>query len=133
MSVIVDIALIVIALSLLILIIFLIRLLIEIRGLAQTTKGFLEKAQTELLPLVSNLTVASARLKDISARAGEDFSRLSSFFGAIGEGAETIRMLNSLIRALLPSSVIGAVSFVVGVKAGLASLADQLLRRRKIR
>ena len=131
MCVIVDIALIVIALSLLALILLLIGLLIQIRGLVQTAKAFLEKAQTDLGPLVSNVTATSARLKDVSAQAGEGLSRLSNLFAAVGEGAETIRMVNSVVRALLPSSVIGAVSFVVGVKAGLASLMNQLVRRRR--
>ena len=131
MSVIVDIALIVIALSLLTLIFLLIGLLIQMRGLIQTTKAFLEKAQSDLEPLVSNLTATSVHLKDASARAGEGLFKLSNFFGAVGEGAETIRMLNSLIRSLLPSSVIGPVSFVVGVKAGLAALMNQLVRRRR--
>ena len=131
MPLIVDIALIVIALSLLFLIFLLIGLLIQIRRLVLATKTFLEKAQTDLEPLVSNLTVTSVHLKDASARAGEGLFKLSNFFGAVGEGAETIRMLNSLIRSLLPSSVIGAVSFVVGVKAGLAALMNQLVRRRK--
>jgi uncharacterized protein YoxC len=128
---IVDIALIVIALSLLFLIFLLIGLLIQIRRLVLATKAFLEKAQADLTPLVSNLTTTSAHLKGVSAQAGEGLSRLSNLFGAVGEGAETIRMLNSLIRSLLPSSVIGAVSFVVGVKAGLAALMNQLVRRRK--
>ena len=130
MSVIVDIALIVIALSLLTLIFLLIGLLIQMRGLIQTTKAFLEKAQSDLEPLVSNLTVTSVRLKDASAQATEGFSKLSNLFGAIGEGAETIRMVNSLVRSLLPSSLIGAVSFVVGIKAGLGTLMNQLVRRR---
>jgi len=131
MSVIVDIALIVIALSLLTLIFLLIGLLMQMRGLAQTAKAFLEKAQKDMEPLVSNLTVTSVHLKDASAQAGEGLFRLRNFFGAVGEGAETIRMVNSLVRSVLPSSVIGAVSFVVGVKAGLAALANQLVRRRK--
>jgi uncharacterized protein YoxC len=131
MCVIVDIALIVIAVSLLALILLLIGFLIQIRGLVQTAKAFLEKAQADLGPLVSNATATSARLKDVSAQAGEGLSKLSNLFVAVGEGAETIKMVNSVVRALLPSSVIGAVSFVVGVKAGLASLMNQLVRRRR--
>jgi hypothetical protein len=131
MPLIVDIALIVIALSLLFLIFLLIGLLVQIRRLVLVTKAFLEKAQTDLEPLVSNLTVTSVHLKDASARAGEGLFKLSNFFGAVGEGAETIRIVNSLVRSLLPSSVIGPVSFVVGVKAGLAALMNQLVRRRR--
>jgi len=131
MSLIVDIAQIIIALSLLILVFLLIRLLLEMRRLAVALMNFLEQAQADLSPIVTNLTETSERLRDVSAEAGEGVAKLSDLFIAIGEGAGTIRLVNSMLRSLLPSSVIGAVSFVAGVKAGLSVLMNQLFRRRK--
>jgi len=131
MSLIVDIAQIIIALSLLILVFLLIRLLLEMRCLAVALMNFLKQAQADLSPIVTNLTETSERLRDVSAEAGDGVAKLSDLFVAIGEGAGTIRLVNSMLRSLLPSSVIGAVSFVAGVKAGLSVLMNQLFRRRK--
>jgi len=129
--IIVNAALVIIALGLLALIFLLIWFLIEVRSLARAVRLSLERVQTDLLPIVSNLTATSAHIKGASAQVGEGISKLSDLFVAIGEGAGTIRLLNSILRSLMPSSVIGAASFVVGVKAGLAVLMNHWIRRRK--
>jgi hypothetical protein len=131
MATIVNISLIVIALSLLVLIFSFICLLREVRSLACNLKEFLDRAQRDLSPTISNLTATSTYLKEMSSRAGEGISMVSDLLVAVGEGAETIRRMNAILRALLPSGAIGAASFVVGVKSGLGVLLEQLLRRRK--
>ncbi|MDH7499015.1 MAG: hypothetical protein QHH30_01350 [candidate division NC10 bacterium] len=124
-------ALILIALSLLALIFLLIGLLLEVRRLASELRLFLQKAQTDWSPILSNLTTTSARIRDASSQVGEGIAKVSDLLAAIGEGAGTIRLLNSILRSFMPSSVIGAASFVVGLKAGLAVLMNHWLRRRK--
>jgi len=131
MSPIISAALIIIALSLLALIFLLIGLLLEVRRLASGLRLFLERAQTDSLPILSNLATTSAHIKDASAQVGEGIAKVSDLFAAIGEGAGTIRLFNSILRSFLPSSVIGAASFVVGLKAGLAVLMNHWTRRRK--
>lgn len=128
---IVNAALIIIAVSLLVFIFLLIGLLLEVRKLASDLRRFLERAQTDLLPILSNFTATSTRIKDISAQVGGGIGKLSDLLAAIGEGAGTIRFLNSILRSLMPSSVIGAASFVVGLKAGLTVLMNHWTRRRK--
>ncbi len=131
MATITDIALLVIALSLLILILLLIRALMEIRKLAIAIRAILEKTQNDLVPMLSNLTAISARVKDASGPLAEGVSRVSDLLAAIGEGARTVRLVDSAIRSLLPSTLIGAASFAVGVKAGLAMLLNHWIPRRK--
>ena len=126
-----DIALLVIALSLLILILLLIRALMEIRKLAIAIRAILQKTQNDLVPMLSNLTAVSARVRDASGPLAEGVSRVSDLLAAIGEGARTVRLVDSAIRSLLPSTLIGAASFAVGVKAGLAMLLNHWIPRRK--
>jgi len=131
MATITDIALLVIALSLLILILLLIRALMEIRKLAVAIRAILERTQNDLIPMLSNLTAVSARVRDASGPLAEGVSRVSDLLAAIGEGARTVRLVDSAIRSLLPSTFIGAASFAVGVKAGLAMLLNHWIPRRK--
>jgi uncharacterized protein YoxC len=131
MTAIMNVALIIIALSLLALIFLLIAFLIEARKMTRDLRSFLERAQVDVLPILSNLSATSVQIKSTSAQAGEGISKLSDLLAAIGEGAGTIRFLNSIVRSLMPSSVIGAASFAVGVKAGLAVLMNHWIRRRK--
>jgi uncharacterized protein YoxC len=131
MATITDIALLVIALSLLILILLLIRALMEIRKLAIAIRAILQKTQNDLVPMLSNLTAVSARVRDASGPLAEGVSRVSDLLAAIGEGARTVRLVDSAIRSLLPSTFIGAASFAVGVKAGLAMLLNHWIPRRK--
>jgi uncharacterized protein YoxC len=131
MATITDIALLVIALSLLILILLLIRALMEIRRLAIAIRAILEKTQNDLVPMLSNLTAISARVKDASGPLAEGVSRFSDLLAAIGGGARTVRLVDSAIRSLLPSTFIGAASLAVGVKAGLAMLLNHWIPRRK--
>jgi hypothetical protein len=81
--------------------------------------------------MLSNLTAVSARVRDASGPLAEGVSRVSDLLAAIGEGARTVRLVDSAIRSLLPSTLIGAASFAVGVKAGLAMLLNHWIPRRK--
>jgi|GEM_PF-3543574 uncharacterized protein YoxC len=129
----VDFVLIIIALGLLALLILLIAFLLEVRRLTREVTSFLERTETKLVPILANLSGTSVHLKAIAAQAEEGISKISDLFVAIGEGAGTVRLINHLLRSLMPSSVVGTASLLAGIRAGLAVLMSHWTRRRKER
>jgi uncharacterized protein YoxC len=96
--------------------VFLIRTLIQVSRTVRTAEGLLKSLEAEVTPLVRNLKETSDHLNRLLRQAQERLNQIEALFQTLKESAQTISMINRILRGGITSTLLNVAGLAVGVK-----------------
>lgn len=128
MTIAVQAALVIVALTGLLVAAFLIPALRQIRQAAQAVEGLVKLLELELRPILLDLKATLHTLNALSGEVRGDMAKVGGALEAIQEAGESIKT----ISAILFPRLIVVVSFMKGVKGGLKFLFKELRKKKEV-
>jgi len=126
----IGLAAVVIAITLVVIAAFLIPAVIEIRKTAIALREFTANAENELKPVLNELHVTLAELKNFAEMTTSRRDDVRSFMEALGDTGRNLRIINSVVGTVAGFLANTSV-WAVGAKAAGRMILERLSKQRK--
>jgi uncharacterized protein YoxC len=111
---------------------YLIPALIELRKTVVATREFLERTESELKPLITEIHEAVVDLKILTATVSAGSENLKDLFEVAGETGRGLRTISSLVNGVT-SVVSGSSLWLTGAKVASKFILERLKNRKQQR
>ena len=128
----IGVAVIVMAIALVAVAIALVPALLEIKKTVVATREFLERTESELKPLITEIHEAVVDLKALTATVSEGSQNLKSLFDAAGETSRGLRTISSVVNGV--TGVVSSSSlWLTGAKVAGRFIVERIKNRKQQR
>jgi uncharacterized protein YoxC len=121
----------IIALACLVLVIILIYVILEVRTATRKLEQYITTFESSLKPTLDELPEAITSIRRIAENIAMVTDDVKTLSGAVREVGENIRLTSGYIEEIASSSSVQASGLRAGVKAGLYTLVNNVLTKRK--
>jgi uncharacterized protein YoxC len=128
----IGLAVIIMAIAVVAVTVVLIPALIELRKTVVTTREFIERTETELKPLISEIHETVADLKNLTATVSAGSENLKELFEVAGDTGRGLRTISSIVNGV--SGVVSSSSlWLTGAKVAGTFILERLKNRKQQR